>query len=733
MRILLTIIATLLLYIPNQVCGQPLKLKKNRPVYYEWSQSSGLNDQALDRAKTMAFRFLSRTDDGGFKLEGRLVRERDRASAMDTGDPAHINTNNTTFLLSMALLNKPFTVLLHPDGQLDTVIGLQRHLDEQMQHWQVRSDIRGHLANNLAMYTEAIRSCFPGRAEKEQMAASETKQWFNKRTGLLDSMVHQTQHTDTLPDGTHASVRQERRLVKIADSAVPPPLDTAWVSMLVEGSYWSDKLKTGVGFDSLAVMSYIDQYGSRFGTDKVYLLTVLSLYQSIDDYDAYDASLQTTPNSLLAGTHHLHNKLQDVYREQADSAYALIKLMEQFRPESLQDWIQHSFAQSFIPGERKPTAETVRLLAMMLADRTLAIDCRPLGQWVKAMDFAQDTATLRAIAHEQLAADTADWLRGNPGRHNLLVYGLLRDAGQQALADTLIRYTTLQLEAAVDTATAEGPGADRKFLAQHLLGHALYLQYRDLQSVDSARALNYLAQAASYAPKSPAERAHGSFYDAVFLSSKPSYQLDYMETLVGQGRWQDVKQLLAAVFLASPQQVGHIRELHGQYFPESDFAAFFADDLLASWPDAPEFVLNDLQAQPITLARYRGNWLVLDFWGTWCVPCVEEMPALDAYYRSEMTTGNLAGAQLLAIACYDTPAKVTKFMAETGYAIPVALSDGAVQKAYQISGYPTKVIISPTGKMMKFSFGADWKAALAQFVELYPGSPSELRIGSAIK
>lgn len=722
MRILLITIVTALLYVPNPVWGQSLKMKKNRPVYYEWSHNVWLNDkETINRSKLMAFRLTARTDKG-YKLEGHLIHESDRIAGMDPYDPGNINTNNTAFLLPMALLNKPFTVLLHADGRLDTVIGMQQHLNERMQHWQISEETQGNLINNLDMYTAEIRSCFSGRQGEAHMQTSETQRWWDKRSRLLDSMVVRTQRIDTLPDGAHASVRQELRLVKVTDPTVPPPLDTAWVNMMVEGSHWSNKLKNGAGYDSVAIIAYRNRYADRFGADKVYRLTMLRLYQAIGDYDSYQALLKTIPNSLLAGTHHLHNKLQDVYDQEVDSAYALIKLMEQFRPESLQDWIQHSFAHSFTPGGQKPTAETVRLLERMQTDDTLAAHFRPLGQWVSAMELAQDPVALRRIAQEQLAADTADWLRGNPGRYNLLVYGLLKDAGQHATADTLIHYTTRQLKAVVDTAAAEGPNADKKFLAQHLLAHALYLQYRDLRTADSARALTYLAQAASYAPKNPNEQAHGSFYDGVFLKSKPTYQFEYMEALIAHGKRQEAKEMLIQTFLASPQQVGSIRELHDRYLPDADFTTFFANDVVASWPEAPDFLLNDLEEQPITLKQYRGNWLVLDFWGTWCGPCVREMPALDAFYRSEMTTGKLAGAQLLAIACYDTPDKVDKFMAETGYAIPVALSDGKVQGAYKISGYPTKVVISPTGRMIQFGFGTDWKAALAQFVELYPGS-----------
>ena len=730
-RTLLIVAIAALCYTPHRVSAQHLKLEKNQAIYYNWSNQVWLDDRPfLDQTQSMAFRVIERMDDGRYRLEGRLVHQRSedgRGGTMDTADPEKIKTNNTFFLLPMALLNKPFTVLLHPDGKLDTIIGMQQLVDEQLQRWQIQENIQKQSANNLLAYSMFVRSCFPGREETQAQdeALPDITYWFNEQAGLLDSMVMQNQGMDTQLNGSPVSIRQQTHLVRVANQEVRPPLDTTWVNMLVESSNWSDMLKVNGSsdLDSAAVMLYRDRYGNRFATDQVYLQTMLRFYQTQEDREGYDALLRTTPNNLLAlaSTSHLYNKLQVLYRDQTDSAYAVIMLMEQEAPASLQDWIQQSFAQSFRPDGQQPATAEVTLLKRMEADRTLAADVVPMGQWVRAKGVASDATALRAIAHEQLAADTAGWFRGNPGRYNLLVYGLLRDAGQYGLADSLIHYTAARLKTVVDTTAAEGPASEDKFLAQHLLAHAFYLQYLDQRTANPDRALAYLGRAASYAPKSPNERAYGSFYDGVFLRSKPSYRFDYMEALVAAGRPQEAKQLLAMTFFSNPEQFGEIRKLHEQYFPDSAFIPFFENDLVGACPEAPAFVLNDLEEQSVSLAQYRGRWLVLDFWGTWCPPCVQEMPALDAFYRNEMTAGDLSGVALLAIACYDTPDKVRAFMAETGYAIPVALSDGAVQKAYNIQGYPTKVVISPTGKMMPFGFGADWKTTLAQLVELYPG------------
>ncbi|MDX1654198.1 MAG: TlpA disulfide reductase family protein, partial [Candidatus Competibacteraceae bacterium] len=48
-----------------------------------------------------------------------------------------------------------------------------------------------------------------------------------------------------------------------------------------------------------------------------------------------------------------------------------------------------------------------------------------------------------------------------------------------------------------------------------------------------------------------------------------------------------------------------------------------------------DFQLPGLDGQPVKLSDYRGRWVVLNFWATWCPPCLEEMPELEAFHRSD--------------------------------------------------------------------------------------------------
>ncbi len=75
---------------------------------------------------------------------------------------------------------------------------------------------------------------------------------------------------------------------------------------------------------------------------------------------------------------------------------------------------------------------------------------------------------------------------------------------------------------------------------------------------------------------------------------------------------------------------------------------------------------------PLTLAQYRGKPLLINFWATWCPPCVEEMPRLNQFYQQNFTSTDNR-IQLLGIAA-DKAQSVAKFLNATPVQFPIALA-----------------------------------------------------------
>ncbi len=121
---------------------------------------------------------------------------------------------------------------------------------------------------------------------------------------------------------------------------------------------------------------------------------------------------------------------------------------------------------------------------------------------------------------------------------------------------------------------------------------------------------------------------------------------------------------------------------------------------------APDFELPLLDG--ITLVSpsdYRGRPLFLNFWATWCAPCVRELPALAEFVAD--TSADPAGPALLTINLGETAAEITSFLAEIGIdSLPVALDINQVVKLeYGVHNLPTTFVIDSDGVIRHLKLG----------------------------
>ena len=119
---------------------------------------------------------------------------------------------------------------------------------------------------------------------------------------------------------------------------------------------------------------------------------------------------------------------------------------------------------------------------------------------------------------------------------------------------------------------------------------------------------------------------------------------------------------------------------------------------------APNFTLNDINGKPLSLASLKGKYVLLDFWGSWCIWCIRGIPKMKEYYKKY--DGKF---EILGIDCNDTEAKWKEAVKK--YELPwlhvYNPRGGKVLADYGIQGFPTKILIGPDGKIVKTIVGED--------------------------
>jgi thiol-disulfide isomerase/thioredoxin len=118
--------------------------------------------------------------------------------------------------------------------------------------------------------------------------------------------------------------------------------------------------------------------------------------------------------------------------------------------------------------------------------------------------------------------------------------------------------------------------------------------------------------------------------------------------------------------------------------------------LLTVLGSANAFELTDTAGKRHVLGEYKGRWVVVNFWATWCVPCIQEIPEIAEFSRTYPRVA-VIGVAMDA----DNPAKVKQFAQKTGHTYPLVLADDRVEKQLgEPKALPTTRVYDPSGKVV---------------------------------
>ena len=112
--------------------------------------------------------------------------------------------------------------------------------------------------------------------------------------------------------------------------------------------------------------------------------------------------------------------------------------------------------------------------------------------------------------------------------------------------------------------------------------------------------------------------------------------------------------------------------------------------------EAPIFDASTLSGETVSLASYRGQVVLLDFWASWCAPCREALPSLEHVYRRFRKHG----VTVLLANCGETPEAIRRFV-ERRFTAPILLDpDGHLEALYGVQSLPRLFVIDPAGRLI---------------------------------
>jgi len=227
----------------------------------------------------------------------------------------------------------------------------------------------------------------------------------------------------------------------------------------------------------------------------------------------------------------------------------------------------------------------------------------------------------------------------------------------------------------------------------------------------------YLIKASDYSPDLTDRKYRQSyFYDALVLTGNGSeigFQHVLKEYLLNHNRDKEALTLLSEITFANPsdENLADLRKLFERPDNSENFSHYWKSYISAMGKPLPHVIIKSDTVE-FDHSKLGNKWTLIDIWGTWCVPCLEELPDLQTYYTENIRKKN---TNLRIVTFSFGSQKLKEFMTDNKYSFPVIEIDKQTTELFDISGYPTKILVTPNGTYITIPFGTDWRVYVRNY------------------
>ncbi len=135
--------------------------------------------------------------------------------------------------------------------------------------------------------------------------------------------------------------------------------------------------------------------------------------------------------------------------------------------------------------------------------------------------------------------------------------------------------------------------------------------------------------------------------------------------------------------------------------------------LAAASAVARDFVFKDMHGQAQRLSDHRGKWVLVNFWATWCPPCLQEIPDLVSLHEAHKNTD----LTVIGVALDSTEKSVRDFVAKSNISYPVVVGDYELAaQVGEVNALPTSYLYDPAGKLVSYQEGMVTRGSVEAYI-----------------